>query len=577
MPHTTPPEPSSASGTTLDAAPRTIACSSTRAGLPAATGRIRGLGGPSAPIELPPGAHTTLRHAQFAHELAHHPHKAWVSSLLNGLRYGVRLGYKGARHPIHARNLLSSQRHPEAIDRELARECGAGRVLGPFPFPPLHNLCCSGLGAVPKKDGRWRMILHLSAPAGHSVNDHIAREEFSLQYASVDDAVRMLLALGPGARMAKVDLKSAFRMVPVHPTDWHLLGMRWRDNYFIDTCLPFGLRSAPFLFNEFAAAIEWIMCTNYSITHLLHYLDDYLMVGPPGAPDCGQHLANFLRVAVLLGVQVAMEKVDGPATTLGFLGLLLDSVRQEIRLSPTKLAELLKELSQWAARKSTTKRDILSLIGKLSFAARAVPAGRLFLRRLIFLSTTVSRLHHHIRLDRDARAGIDWWRTFLPSWNGTAKFIHPSATSAVDIELYTDASGVLGCGAYFQGSWFHLAWQPHQQPDSIQWKELFAIVAAAYTWGHAWSGRRIRFYCDNEAIVLSWEHRRCKQPHIMALLRTLFLTAAANNYHVLIKHLPGCTNELADALSRKQFHRFFSLAPQADKTPTATPGILTTL
>ena len=53
--------------------------------------------------------------------------------------------------------------------------------------------------------------------------------------------------------MAKVDLKSAFRMVPVHPTDWHLLGLR--DNYYIDTCLPFGLQSAPFLFNEIAAAM----------------------------------------------------------------------------------------------------------------------------------------------------------------------------------------------------------------------------------------------------------------------------------------------------------------------------------
>ena len=216
-------------------------------------------------------------------------------------------------------------------------------------MPHLH---CSGLGAVPKKDGRWRMVLHLSAPAGHSINDHIAKEEFSLQFSSVNDAVRILLELGPGALMAKVDSKSAFRMVPVQPADWQLMGMHWRGSYYFDTCLPFGLRSAPFLFNEVATAIEWILEHNYAVHPILHYLDDYLMAGPPGSPVCARHLRNFLHVASLLGARVAMEKVDGPASTLTFLGLLLDAVRQEIRLSHKKLAELLELLANWAACKS---------------------------------------------------------------------------------------------------------------------------------------------------------------------------------------------------------------------------------
>ena len=248
--------------------------------------------------------------------------------------------------------------------------------------------------------------------------------------------------------MAKVDLKSAFRMVPVHPSDWSLLGMRWREQYYIDTCLPFGLRSAPYLFNEVATAIEWILSHNYSIHQLIHYLDDYFMTGPPADGTCAHDLGCFLRVAKLLGAVVAMEKVEGPTTALPFLGLLLDSVRQEIRLPPAKL-EILQELATWAARKTTTKRELLSLIGKLSFAARAVPAGRLFLRRLITLSTTVTQLHHHVRLSADARADIAWWQSFLPSWNGTAKFIPPTATTAADMELFTDAAGTLGCGAYF--------------------------------------------------------------------------------------------------------------------------------
>ena len=139
---------------------------------------------------------------------------------------GVALGYDGPRGPREARNLVSAFQHTHVIDEELRKECLAGRIRGPFSERPIGNLKCSGLGAVPKKGGKWRMILHLSVPPGQSINDYISKEEFSLRYASIDDATRMLSALGKGALMAKVDLKSAFRMVPVCRNDWELLGMK---------------------------------------------------------------------------------------------------------------------------------------------------------------------------------------------------------------------------------------------------------------------------------------------------------------------------------------------------------------
>ena len=127
-----------------------------------------------------------------------------------------------------------------------------------------------------------------------------------------------------------------------------------------------------------------------------------------------------------------MEKVDGPTTLLHFQGLLLGSVHQEICLPPGKLQELLTELQQLDHKKKATKCQLLSLIGKLAFAARAVPAGWLFVRRLICLSTTVTHVHHQIRLNTEARADIRWWLTILPSWNGTAKFVDPDLTNALD-------------------------------------------------------------------------------------------------------------------------------------------------
>ena len=157
-----------------------------------------------------------------------------------------------------------------------------------------------------------------------------------------------------------------------------------------------------------------------------------------------------------------MDKVDSPVIALPFLDLELDSMLQQIRLPPNKLGEILAELTKWQSRNKTIKWKLLSLIGKLAFAARAVPAGRFFIRHLITLSTKVKKLHHRIFLNNEARADIAWYREFLPMWNGTAQFIDQCPTDAADLE-YTDASGRHGCGAYFQGEWFHHELQPHQQ------------------------------------------------------------------------------------------------------------------
>jgi hypothetical protein len=110
-----------------------------------------------------------------------------------------------------------------------------------------NGLHVSRFGAIPKKrqPGRWRLIVDLSSPLERTVNDYISPLLCSLSYASVEDAAAFILRAGQGALLARLDIKCAYRNIPIHPEDWHLLGMRWRDRYFINTCLPFGLRSAP--------------------------------------------------------------------------------------------------------------------------------------------------------------------------------------------------------------------------------------------------------------------------------------------------------------------------------------------
>ena len=130
--------------------------------------------------------------------------------------------------------------------------------------------------------------------------------------------------------------------------NWELLGIFWQNHYYIDTCFPFGLCSAPYLFNQFASALHWILQNNYSMSYLIHYLDDYLLMDIPQSPQCRHHVSIFLNTCHRLSIPVAIDKLEGSSTTLTFLSLKLDSNRQQIHLPQSKLQEILTEHSQWS-------------------------------------------------------------------------------------------------------------------------------------------------------------------------------------------------------------------------------------
>ena len=149
-----------------------------------------------------------------------------------------------------------------------------------------------------------------------------------------------MTSFGVGAIMAKVDLRAAFRMVPVSPADWDLLGMPWQGKYYVDACLPFGLRSVSFLFSQFAEALNWILCLNYQVT-AIHYLDDFLIVRAPGSDQCAASIQRTLAVRNRLGIPVALDKLGGPSMTITFLGIQLDSVAQVLSLPLDKVSDIL--------------------------------------------------------------------------------------------------------------------------------------------------------------------------------------------------------------------------------------------
>ena len=305
------------------------------------------LAGPALP---PAHAVSPLHPEEFARELSSHPDQQRVTYVLQGLRHGFKLGFQPPLQLKPAsRNKQSAILHANVIDDYLANEVMLGRVAGPFPSPPLPNLQISSFGVIPKRGqpGKWRLIVDLSSPEGCSVNDGIDPQEFTLQYIRLDEVIHMVARYGPGALMAKFDVEAAYRNIAVHPDDRFLLGMKWRDQYYVDLTLPFGLRSAPFIFNSVADMVEWILLNQHAVSDLLHYLDDFITAGSPHSAQCAYNLSTALTVCKSLGLPLHPNKCVGPTTTLSVLGIELDSVQQVARLPEEKLVALKQLIDTW--------------------------------------------------------------------------------------------------------------------------------------------------------------------------------------------------------------------------------------
>ena len=141
-----------------------------------------------------------------------------------------------------------------------------------------------------------------------------------MRYASVLDAAKMLLHLGPGTLMVKIDIASAYRIIPVHPQDRYLLGMSFDKKVYIDTQLPFGLSSAPVLFNAYADGLEWIVRSK-GVKFILHYLDDFLVLGSSESKECQSALDTLKDCCQMLGVPLGNGEDSWARYSLAIFGV----------------------------------------------------------------------------------------------------------------------------------------------------------------------------------------------------------------------------------------------------------------
>ena len=380
--------------------------------------------------------------------------------------------------------------------------------------------------------------------------------------------------------MAKTDIKSAFRLLRVSPSDFDQLGFSFDNKFYFDKCLPFGASISCSLFEKFSTALHWFTEQKTGNKDILHYLDDFLFGAEADSPKCQFTLQTFRDICKLWGVPVAEDKTVEPTEILTFLGIEFDTLAMELRLPNEKLVELKHTLELFVQSKKVTLRQLQSLIGLLNFACQVVLPGRAFCRRLIDATCNIRKPRHRIRVSKSMREDIKVWLTFLSEYNGVTVITDNAWASNETLELFTDSAGGQnrGFGIYFQGKWAQKCWPKLWEEmgilKDITFLELFPVVVALCIRGEQLKNKKIIFNIDNQSVVHIINKKSSKSVRVMSLVRHLVLSTLQYNIMIKALHISGISNKIADSLSRCDWQRFRNLCPEADQRGTEIPDHL---
>ena len=243
------------------------------------------------------------------------------------------------------------------------------------------------------------------------------------------------------ALLAKIDVASAYRIVPVHPTDRFLLGMSWKGKVYVGRQLPFRLSSALVIFNVYADGLEWVV-RRWGVAAILHYLHYFLVMGPAGLTGCQSLLTTLTSTCAELRIPLAEDK----RRDLLHPSFVLDSHAIEIRLPHQKSLALVALFEEWAVRKSCPKKELEQLVGKLNHACMVVSQGRVFLHCLYYLLGSVKKSYFHLGVNQGCRSYLAWWSCFFPESNDHS-LAELTGSTRSSLVFTSDASGHWGCGA----------------------------------------------------------------------------------------------------------------------------------
>ena len=421
-------------------------------------------------------------------------------------------------------------------------------LIGPVNNIDHDHYHCSPLLTRPKDTDKRRVILNLSYPYGQSVNDHVYKEEydstpFILKFPTIDDIVRDIKNAEGDTVLFKVDVAHAFRNLRVDPADALKLGISWGGAFYVDLVIAFGWTHGSGSFQILSDAIAYIMAKHGVKLHC--YIDDYIVVASK-SKAAGQFtlLCDLLKD---LGLPLNQDKVTPPTKKLTCLGIDIDINTNTMSIAQDKLQDIYEACVQASTKTYLSKQAFQSLLGKLIYIHKCVKPSRIFINRILELF----RRNNHCRkiyLNSEFHKDLQWFLTFLPTYNGIAYIIKSDIDEVQS--LYLDAC-LTGMGAVWRDRVY--ATPIHNcgyLKLTIVHLEMLNIVIALRVWGPFWQHGSISVHCDNLGVLQVVKTGKTRDSFLALCIRNIWLLTSSYDIDLNVNHILGVNNVIADTLSR---------------------------
>ena len=469
--------------------------------------------------------------AQLQHNIDKWQHITNNSYVIKWLAEGVHLPFDLEPLPFHLNNSTFTKEQEQFIDTEVQKLVRSGALQHTLIKPT----CISPIGCVPKKQGKFRLIINL-----RKLNESCFPPSFQ------NEDIKVVLDLvKPNDNLITLDFKDGFHHIPVLKDHHRFLGVEWKGQWYMWTVLPFGLNASPYFFEK---TLRPVICYLRSLgLRIVCYVDDFLLMAQDNCIE--DHKSCLLKCLADLGWTVNFEKSRlTPDTCQEFIGYRITTVNDDghvwISIPRNRIQKVCHDIRRALNKQIVTARALARITGQLVAMSKAILPAKLLLRNLYRLLRTRDSWQSYLILDKGSIKDLLWWATALKTWNGRA--VQPQV---IEGQITTDASG-LGWGAHFEHHVAQGVWNTRMSQMPSNYREMMAVLLALHSFAPLIKGKVIQILSDNISCVAYVNYQGGPSLMLSQLATAIWSLCVDLQVTISAKFLAGKLNTEADKLSR---------------------------
>ena len=481
-------------------------------------------------------------HNKIGGKLQHH-FKFWssITNDLEALQYvkGLKIPFEvlPPRQSKRPHKIKLSKREENFVDSELKKLLKNGSI----------KVCNN-----PPSDGWFSPIFCVPKGKSHRLIVNLKILNLAVKYRrfKLNSIPEICALLEPGMYLARFDWSQCFNHIAIHESHHKYLLFEHKGVSYQYIVAPNGLASIPYQVNRLCRPLMSLL--RRKLINCVLYIDDSLIFGMCWETMV-KNVQTTLDIYAQAGFTVNMEKsVLTPVQQITFLGFVFDTVEFSIAVSREKRMDLLDLIDRIlkSPRSKITIRYLGKIIGKIIAMFPASLHAQLHYRILDRYKVEMLVVHKQnwsakIALSHNCLKQLTWWKSNMLT-DKLKKSLH---TRVPEEKLYCDSCGK-SWGAVLNGKTAQSYFTVEQQKLCINTKELLAVYYGLQCHLSDLKSKCVLIFSDNFTTVQTIKKKSSRNKLRDKIVGKIYELIFDNNMEILISHIKGTDNFLADVASR---------------------------